>query len=354
MKLKLSHQISLVLAAVGLCSCICYLFSSYLGYHAVALILLVLTSLIATSFDIVPVVLAATLSALTWNFFFIPPRFTFHISYSEDLLLFLLYFFIALVNGLLTVKIREAEAKARDKEEKEVTISLYNTLLNSLSHELRTPIATIIGAVDTLKDTRTPLNENQKSILFQGIESASLRLNQQVENLLNMSRLESGELKLSLDWVDVEAWIFSVKSKFLRKSANVEILIEIADGLPLFQLDVGLMDQIMDNLLTNAVQYGTSHPVIQIEVGMNREQLQILLSDNGPGFPQEYIPYVFDKFYRLPATKAGGTGLGLSIVKGYVAAHQGSINLINLPPGGCQFCILIPAVTSYINLLKHE
>lgn len=354
MKLKLSHQISLVLAAVGLCSSICYLFSSYLGYHAVALILLVLTSLIATSFDIVPVVLAATLSALTWNFFFIPPRFTFHISYSEDLLLFLLYFFIALVNGLLTVKIREAEAKARDKEEKEVTISLYNTLLNSLSHELRTPIATIIGAVDTLKDTRTPLNENQKSTLFQGIESASLRLNQQVENLLNMSRLESGELKLSLDWVDVEAWVFSVKSKFLRKSANVEILIQIADGLPLFQLDVGLMDQIMDNLLTNAVQYGTSHPVIRIEVGMNREQLQILLSDNGPGFPQEYIPYVFDKFYRLPATKAGGTGLGLSIVKGYVAAHQGSINLINLPTGGSQFSILIPAVTSYINLLKHE
>lgn len=354
MKLKLSHQISLVLASVGLCSGICYLFESYLGYHAVALILLVLTSLIATSFDIVPVVLAATLSALTWNFFFIPPRFTFHISYSEDLLLFLLYFFIALVNGLLTVKIREAEAKARDKEEKEVTISLYNTLLNSLSHELRTPIATIIGAVDTLKDAEMSLNEDQKVSLFQGIESASLRLNQQVENLLNMSRLESGELKLSLDWVDIESWIFSVKNKFLGKCATVEIQIHLEEGLPLFQLDVGLMDQLMDNLLTNSVQYGTSHPVIRIEVGIKKEQLEILLSDNGPGFPEEHIPFVFDKFYRLPASKAGGTGLGLSIVKGFIAAHQGSIELNNLPVGGCQFSVLIPAPTSYINLLKHE
>jgi two-component system sensor histidine kinase KdpD len=354
MKLKLSHQISLVLASVGLCSGICYLFESYLGYHAVALILLVLTSLIATSFDIVPVVLAATLSALTWNFFFIPPRFTFHISYSEDLLLFLLYFFIALVNGLLTVKIREAEAKARDKEEKEVTISLYNTLLNSLSHELRTPIATIIGAVDTLKDAEMSLNEDQKVSLFQGIESASLRLNQQVENLLNMSRLESGELKLSMDWVDIESWIFSVKNKFLGKCAEVEIQIHLEEGLPLFQLDVGLMDQLMDNLLTNAVQYGTSHPVIRIEVGIKKEQLEILLSDNGPGFPEEHIPSVFDKFYRLPASKAGGTGLGLSIVKGFIAAHQGSIELNNLPKGGCQFSVLIPAPTSYINLLKHE
>ncbi len=354
MKLKQSHQISLVVLAVGLCSTGCFFFTPYLGYHAVALILLVLTSLIATSFDILPVVVAATLSALTWNFFFIPPRFTFHITYSEDLLLFLLYFFIALVNGLLTVKIREAEAKARDKEEKEVTISLYNTLLNSLSHELRTPIATIIGAIDTLKDDGTPLNEDQKSALFQGIESASLRLNQQVENLLNMSRLESGELKLSLDWVDVEAWIFSVKSKFLLKGSNAEIRIEIAEGLPLFQIDVGLMDQIIDNLLTNAVQYGSNKPIIFIQVGLHNELLHISVSDNGPGFPEEYIPLVFEKFYRLPHSKAGGTGLGLSIVKGFVSAHHGTIELSNLPKGGCRFMMLFPAATSYINQLKHE
>ena len=354
MKLKQSHQISLVILAVGLCAIGCYLFTPYLGYHAVALILLVLTSLIATSFDILPVLIAATLSALTWNFFFIPPRFTFHITYSEDLLLFLLYFFIALVNGLLTVKIREAEAKARDKEEKEVTISLYNTLLNSLSHELRTPIATIIGAVDSLNDEATPLNEVQKSALFQSIESASLRLNQQVENLLNMSRLESGELKLSLDWVDVEAWVFSVKSKFLAKGSNADIQIEIAEGLPLFQMDVGLMDQMMDNLLTNAVQYGPKKPVILVHVAMKKEQLQLTISDNGPGFPEEYIGLVFDKFFRLPHAKSGGTGLGLSIVKGYVSAHQGTIELRNLPQEGCQFTLLFPAATSYINQLKHE
>lgn len=131
--------------------------------------------------------------------------------------MFLLYFFIALVNAVLTFKIRKEEKKARHKEEKEHTIKLYNTLLNSLSHELRTPISTIIGAVDTLKDQKEKISSNNQIELLNQIDTASMRLNRQVENLLNMSRLEWGMLKLNLSWCDTKL-LARIRSAMRRNS----------------------------------------------------------------------------------------------------------------------------------------
>ena len=154
-----------------------------MSYKTVALVLLMTVSVIAILFEIFPVLLAAVLSAVIWNYFFIPPLFTFDIGNTEDLLMFLLYFVIALVNAVLTIKIREAEKKARDKEEKEKELKLYNTLLNSLSHELRTPIATILGSVDMLKESRDKLSVDNQNELLNEIGIAGNRLNRQVENI---------------------------------------------------------------------------------------------------------------------------------------------------------------------------
>ncbi len=157
----MQHFISAVL--VSIVSISCFFTVDLIGYRVVALILMVTVSLLAMMFDILPVMIAAILSALIWNFFFIPPLYTFHVSNAEDFLMFLMYFIIAMVNAVLTFKIREAELKARDKEEKENTIKIYNTLFNSLSHELRTPISTILGSVDTLKENKENLTERQSS-----------------------------------------------------------------------------------------------------------------------------------------------------------------------------------------------
>lgn len=191
----------------------CFLFVDLVGYRVVALVLLVTVSLLAMLFEISPVLIAAVLSALIWNFFFIPPIFTFHVDHAEDLLMFLMYFLVAMVNAVLTFKIREAETIARDKEEKENALRHYNVLLNSLSHELRTPIATIIGAVDTLKENNKQLTELSKEELLNSIDLASIRLNRQVENLLNMSRVETGMFKLKLDWCDLNDLIHSIVQK---------------------------------------------------------------------------------------------------------------------------------------------
>lgn len=352
-KYSLLHQYLISIGLVLLTSTACYLGSPYIGYKTVALLLLVTVSIVAMLFDILPVLSAAVLSALIWNFFFIPPILTFHIDNTEDLLMFFLYFFIALVNAVLTFKIRKEEKKARDKEEKEKTIKLYNTLLNSLSHELRTPISTIIGAIDTLKENKENISAENKNELLNQIDLASVRLNRQVENLLNMSRLETGMLKLNSDWCDTNELINSVIHK-LASPYKQTIIFEPDETLPLFKYDRGLIEQVLQNLLHNAINHTTENSVITIVAKNQSGHCHISVSDNGNGIPETELPNLFDKFYRLPKTKAGGSGLGLSIVKGFIEAHNGTIKVENNVTGGVTFIIDIPAEASYLNNLKNE
>lgn len=279
---------------------------------------------------------------------------TFHIGTPEDGLLFLMYFVIASINAVLSYKIREVEKKERDKEEKINTIKLYNTLLNSLSHELKTPISTIIGAVDTIKEHKEKLSTSNQEELFLQIDQASTRLNKQVENLLNMSRLESGMLKLNLDWCDLNELIFLVLQKFSAIESKHQIVFHPNERLPLFKLDSGLMEQVFQNIIHNAIQYTPTKSIITISASHHNDHCFIVISDNGPGFPEREMQYAFDKFYRLPQTKTGGSGLGLSIAKGFAEAHGGIIRLENNKEGGAKFTIDIPAEASFITSLKNE
>lgn len=348
----LRSQFLVSVALICLVSIACFTASSLIGYRVVALVLLMTVSLLAMLFEIWPVLAGAVLSAVIWNYLFIPPLYTFRIDNTEDVLMFLFFFLIALVNAVLTSKIKEAESKARDKEEKETTIKLYNTLLNSLSHELRTPISTIIGAIDTLKENKLKLTSSDQVELLSQIDTASMRLNRQVENLLSMSRLESGILKPKFDWCDISELIHSVSQKITHGNHQINIAIE--EGLPLFKLDAGLMEQALFNLIQNAVQYTPDGSLIKIEASYKSNSCIIQVSDNGFGFPENKVALAFDKFYRLPNTKTGGSGLGLSIVKGFVEAHHGQVILENLASGGAKFTITLPAETSFITNLKNE
>jgi two-component system sensor histidine kinase KdpD len=347
-------QYALSILIVALTALLGFFSVDYIGHRAVALILMLAVSLTAILFDIIPVLIAALLSALIWNFFFIPPILTFHIDTPEDVLMFLMYFVIALINTVLTFKIREFEQKSRVEEEKGKSIQLYNTLLNSLSHELKTPISTIIGAIDTIKDNETKLTEHNKNELYTEIEIAGLRLNRQVENLLNMNRLEAKILQPKLDWVDVNELIFDVIRRNSENATSHQINFEVNDKLPLFRTDGIFIEQIFQNIIYNALQHTPSGSTIGISVESVNNGFVTTIVDNGQGFPSHKIELVFNKFYRLNNSKTGGTGLGLSIAKGFSEALGGNILLENLDKGGAKFCIFIPAESSYINNLKNE
>ena len=323
-------------------------------YHAVALLLLVALSLTAMFFDIMPVLVAAVLSALIWDVLFIPPRFSLAIDTAEDALLFAMYFIIACVHAVLTSKIRQMEELSRKKEEKESTLKLYNTLLNSLSHELRTPISTIIGATDNLMTDSAKLTIESKDELIREISKASFRLNSQVENLLNMSRIESGFLEPKKDWVDISELIYDVINKMRDSLGSHIVEVQLKDDLPLFKLDYGLMEQALYNLISNAAIYIPKYSVITVRAFCVKESLIIHVEDTGQGFPHDQIEKVFDKFYRVKNSVTGGTGLGLSIVKGFIEAHGGTIRLENLPDTGSRFTIEIPVEISSLKMIRNE
>lgn len=333
---------------------VCYSLTPVIGYKVVALLLLVTVSLLAMFLDILPVLLAAALSALLWDFFFIPPHFTLTIGDTEDRIMLLLYFLIAALNGVLTYKIRQIEKDARDKEEKANAVKFYNTLLNSLSHELRTPITTIVGATDNLQSNSANLSDDNKRTLINEIAIAGMRLNQQVENLLNMSRIEAGFIQPKFDWCDVSELIYAAIHRAEKNLKNHTVNVYVQDGLPLFELDFVWMEQVLFNLINNAAIYTPEKTVISIKAECINEKLLLTVTDNGKGFPEDEIGKVFDKFYRLQNSKAGGTGLGLSIVKGFVEAHHGTVRLDNAQLGGARFVIEVPAKTSYLNNLKNE
>lgn len=353
-KYPVAYQYLISLGSILVTAVSCYFLVAFIGYRVVALLLLLMVSISAMLFDILPVLVTAVVSAFIWNFFFIPPILTWHIGTPEDMLMFLMYFVIALINAVLTFKIREFEQKARDKGERENTIKLYDSILNSLSHELRTPIATIIGSIDTIKNNTYKISETNRNELYHEIEVAGNRLNRQVENLLNMSRLQAGVLQPKLDWCDVNELMHSVINLNSDEAQQHTVVFDANEKLPLFKFDSGLVEQILHNILHNALQHTPANTTIAILIRPYDKGCRFTIADNGPGFPEREIALVFDKFYRLQQSPTGGTGLGLSIAKAFAQAHKGDIYLQNIPSGGAQFTIDIPAETSTFNEIKNE
>lgn len=324
------------------------------GHRIVALILLLVVSINAMLFSILPVLTSAILSALIWNFFFIPPLFTFHIHNAEDMLMFILYFIIALLNTVLNVNIRKAEKRYLDKVENDRMILMHNTLLNSLSHELRTPLATIIGAVDAITEGKDKMTSDNKNELLSQIGLASERLNTEVENLLNISRLESGNYSPKPEWTDINELIFLIINKASMLPFSRDIKFSATDSIPLIKIDSVIFSQILGNILSNSLQHTPDNSKIEVNAFTSEEMLHVAVTDNGNGVELNDLAHIFDKFYRGKNAMPGGTGLGLSIVKGFISNLGGTISAKNLEPKGFQILFSIPVETTYINNLKNE
>ncbi len=463
---------------------VCYPISEYAGYQSIALILLLVVSLLPLIMGPGPVLLAALLSPVIWNYFFVPPKFTILISRSEDILMFGMFFVIALVTGILTNKIREREKAMKQREERAVALynlandlsnaegledvveksagnirkvfmsesfialadeegklgfgketgisekeksvaewvfangrkagkftdslpfaeyvyyplagprgkygiaavkfdekirymeqesllenflkqtgsaverellnkkagkslileeseKLYRTLFDSISHELKTPIAAIMGAVSFLLEKKELKNDSARE-LYGEINTASERLNTLVENLLDMARLESGKLALNIQPCDARDLANSAveKSGITGKIKDIEI--DVPGNMPLVSADYNLIEQALINILHNIPSYTPEGTAVTIQFTFDTSCVCISVSDNGNGVPEKDLNHIFEKFYRLDRKNTGGTGLGLSITKGIIEAHKGTINALNLKNGGLKFTIKLP------------
>jgi two-component system sensor histidine kinase KdpD len=219
---------------------------------------------------------------------------------------------------------------------------LYKTLFNSISHELRTPIAAIVSASEGLLDEGTSNRGGVRHELADEIHTAAERLNRLIGNLLDMTRLESGRIAPVADWCEVRDLINTAAAKLRSELTNHPLVVDVPEEMPLVKVDFGLIEQVLSNLLHNAASYTPAGSEIRIAARAEGEEWSLRISDRGPGLPKEALPRLFEKFYRVPGTRTGGTGLGLSIARGFVEAHGGTIGAENDPAGGAAFTIHLP------------
>ncbi len=433
---------------------LCGFIEPFLGYRSVGFIFLLGVLAVGSIGSFGPVLFAATLSTLSWNFFFLPPRFTFAITHADDLMMCIAYFVAAVITGLLTTRSRQHEKLARDREERthfqyevlksissttdtdtmikqvcsqteqlldgkcsailthdsidlesqtsefsfpipglhetvgllrfekkegavvskdqrallnsvaqqlglsleriridkrlretqklEESERLHQTLLNSISHELRTPLTAILGSASTLEDDSTPDTKEFRKALASELTQATDRLNRVIENLLDMSRLNSGVMAIKKEWHDIHDVTGVVLNSLSRNLKDRPVRIDLPDELPLIEIDFRLFEHAIANLVLNAATYSAQETEITIRACIKNQLFCIEVSDHGPGIPNEDLSKVFEKFYRVPGTPRGGTGLGLSITKGIVEFHKGQVTAENCQTGGALFRIEIP------------
>jgi len=252
---------------------------------------------------------------------------------SDEDKIILLKSFITIIASTLVREItieKDIEKGLLEHSEK-----LFQAVLNSVSHELRTPIAIISAAVDNLKHIRTSSETIKRDQICTELESASNRLNNLVENILDMSRIESGLLKLNLQVCDIADLVGSVVNDLKPELCCHRLNISIPENLLLIRADVSLLRQVLINLIRNAIMYTPEGTAIEINaVNESSETISLSIKDYGPGVPEENLEHLFEKFYRVPGSKSGGTGLGLAIVRAFVEAHGGIIRASNDPLGG--------------------
>jgi two-component system sensor histidine kinase KdpD len=221
---------------------------------------------------------------------------------------------------------------------------LQNALLNSISHDLRTPLVSITGALTSLDEQSDSLNEeNRQSLILTAREEAD-RLNRLVGNLLSMTRIESGAIKLHREPGDIQDVIGTALEQLGKRIANRKVRIDVPVDFPLVLMDFTLMVQVLVNVLENAVKYSPEYCAIEVSAQLDDGKACIKIADRGEGIPPEDLTRVFDKFYRVQRPESvSGTGLGLSISRGIIEAHGGQIYAHVRDGGGTVITVELPS-----------
>ena len=224
------------------------------------------------------------------------------------------------------------------------TERLRNALLSSVSHDLRSPLASMIGAADTLATYETQLPREERQELLHAILHEGQRLDRYIQNLLDMTRLGHGTLKLHRDWVDATEVVVAATDRLRRFFPELLLSMSLPQDTVLLYVHPALIEQALFNVLENAAHFSPPDAAVRVEATVIDDQLQIDVIDRGPGIPPEERARIFDMFYSVSRGDRGnkGTGLGLSICRGMIGAHGGSVEALPTEGGGTTIRITLP------------
>jgi len=243
----------------------------------------------------------------------------------------------------LVIEHNQLVEEARNAQILEATEKLQAALLSSISHDLRTPLVSVIGVLSSLQEEGINLDDASKSKLIQVAREQAEYLNHIITNLLDVSRVEAGVVKISRQFSDVQDLVGAALEQMSSRIRGRPVTVEIPIELPFISVDFGLIVQTLVNVLDNALKYSPDDSPIDIKGWQIGNEVNIEIADRGIGIPPADISHVFDKFYRLQRpNNIPGTGLGLYICKGIIEAHGGNIAARNRPGGGTIISIILP------------
>jgi two-component system sensor histidine kinase KdpD len=223
------------------------------------------------------------------------------------------------------------------------TEKLQTALINSISHDLRTPLVSVIGVLSSLQEEGMSLDNAAKKNMLQVAREEAERLNRLITNLLDVSRIEAGAMKINRQPSNVQDLVGAAVEQLGSRAHDRPIAIDVPAELPFVSVDFALIVQALVNILDNALKYSPVDLPVEIKGRQIGREVTIVIADHGPGIPPQDLSHVFEKFYRIRRPdKVAGTGLGLSICKGIVDAHGGHITAENRPGGGAVISLTLP------------
>jgi len=309
----------------------------------IAMVYLLAVVVVALRYSRGPAICASVLSIAAFDVLFVPPRGVFGVEDAQYLLTFAIMLAVALVISRLTESVRaQARAHARAETQAE-TERLRSTLLASISHDLRTPLAVMCGASSSLAERGERMTSQERTALARSVYEQAREMSEQVAKLLQMTRLEAGGITLERDWGSLAEIAGSVLARLRERLAAHRVLLELPEDLPLVRVDAALIDQALANLLENAARHTPPGTLVRLRARRDVRELVVSVEDHGPGLPPGDRERIFAKFeHGAVEASGGGVGLGLAICRAVVLLHGGRLWAEALPGGGSAFRFTLP------------
>jgi two-component system sensor histidine kinase KdpD len=328
-----------------------------LNHHVPDVVMVYLLGVVATAlrFGYIPSLVTSVLSVGAFDYFFVLPYYSFAVSDERYLLTFGIMLLVGVIVSNLADRVRvhaartEALALERARLAEEAqrahaeieNTRLRNALLSSVSHDLRTPLAVVQGAATALLDAGSSLGTARQKEFLKTIADEAAYLNRLVSNLLQMTALEAGALRVRKEWHPLEEIVGVSLQRLEELIGTRRVEVQIAPEASLVWADGTLLQQLFVNLVENAARHTANDTPISLTARRVLGGLEVHVDDSGPGVPVGEEEAVFQKFHRATA-QAGGMGLGLTICRGIVAAHGGRIWCENRAEGGASFRFVLP------------
>lgn len=328
-------------AAALACTGLGFLMEDRFDLVNIAMVYLLPVVIIALLFSRGAAVFSAAICVLAFDIIFVPPAGAITVDDAQYLLTFGIMLAVALAIAELRQRVLRNEAAKTglllDSERERIR----STLLASISHDLRTPLAVITGASSALAEGGEKMPENERVALARSVYSQARDMTGRVEKILQMTRLELGDMRLHRDWCSLDEIAGIVLSRLKPRLARHHIVIDLPSDLPLLRVDEVLIGQVLANLLENATCHTPEGTVITLGARTSGNKIEIRVDDSGPGLDEADVPHIFEKFHHQGAAD-GGMGLGLAICKAIVSLHGGHIRIVRIDGGGTRFSFTLP------------